>query len=143
MLEKKQKQQQRHKRVRAKVKGTREIPRLSVFRSNKFIYTQIIDDDKGKTILSANQSEIKKSEIPANSAIADGRNSKSKTNSKSKIQKNKTEGKIAIAYEIGKLTAKKALDKKIKKVVFDRGGYKYHGRVKAVAEGAREGGLDF
>lgn len=130
MLEKKQKKQIRHRRVRAKIKGTKEIPRLLVFRSNKFIYTQIIDDNERKTILSANEKEL---------------NLKPQTKTKKLNNKKEADrsGKIAIAYEVGKLIAKKALDKKIKKVVFDRGGYKYHGRVKAVAEGAREGGLKF
>lgn len=95
--------------------GTAVRPRLVVFRSQKYIYAQLVDDDKGKIILSANDFEFKKSK-------------------KSKTDKSK---------EVGKLIAKKALDKKIEKVVFDRGGYKYHGRVKALAEGAREGGLKF
>lgn len=121
---KQEKRYRRHKRVRARVKGTNKIPRLCVFRSNKHIYTQLIDDEKGKIILSSSDLELKKSKV------------------KSK--------KIAIAYQVGQLLAKKALDlpagrqgKKIEKVVFDRGGYKYHGRIKAMAEGAREGGLKF
>ena len=106
MLEKQIKRQRRHRRVRAKIKGTIDIPRLCVFRSNKYIYAQIIDDENGKTLASA-KSELKNA--------------------------NKT----------GKDIAKKAIDQKIKKIVFDRGGYKYHGRVKALAEGAREAGLKF
>lgn len=105
----------RHKRVRAKIKGTAKVPRLCVFRSNKHIYAQLIDDEKGKVLLSAKDLEIKKP----------------------------PKGKIAVAKEVGKLLAQKAIDKKYKKVVFDRGGYKYHGRVKSLAEGAREGGLKF
>lgn len=92
--------------MRAIVKGTKERPRLSVFRSNKRIYGQLIDDSRGITLLSA--SDIKTS-----------------------------------ALKIGENLAKKALEKGIKSVVFDRGGYKYHGRVKALAEGARQAGLKF
>ena len=113
---KQEKRYRRHKRVRAKVKGIKECPRLSVFRSNQHISVQLIDDNKGETLLSFSDSEIKK-------------------------KKGLT--KIEKAKEVGRTIATKALEKKIKKVVFDRGGYKYHGRVKAVAEGAREGGLSF
>jgi large subunit ribosomal protein L18 len=105
----------RHKRVRARIKGTAKVPRLCVFRSNKHIYGQLIDDEKGKILLSVKDLEIKK---PA-------------------------KDNIVIAKEVGKLLAEKAIAKKYKKVVFDRAGYKYHGRVKALAEGAREGGLKF
>lgn len=108
-----QKRKQRHSRVRAKIKGVDSAPRLSVFRSNKGMQVQLIDDVSGKTLVSANISEVK--------------------------GKNKTE----IAKELGKLISKKALEKKISRVVFDKGGYKYHGRVKAFADGAREGGLQF
>jgi len=96
----------RHKRVRAIVKGTASRPRLSVFRSNKRIYVQLIDDFRGITLLS----------------LADKKTSASK---------------------IGENLAKKALEKGIEAVVFDRGGYKYHGQVKSLAEGARKGGLKF
>ena len=113
---KREKRKRRHKRVRAKISGTAKIPRLCVFRSNKHIYAQLIDDTQGKTLLSASDLEIK-----------------------FKGKKTKTEK----AFEVGKLIAKKAQEKKIQKIVFDRGGYKYHGRVKALAEGAREGGLKF
>jgi len=112
------KRERRHKRVRAKVFGTKERPRLYVFRSNKHIYSQMIDDEKGKILAAANDLELK----PAISS--------------KKIKSDK-------AKEVGKLIAKKALEKKIETAVFDRGGYKYHGRVKALAEGAREGGLRF
>lgn len=101
--------------MRARVKGTAKTPRLCVFRSHQHIYAQLVDDDKGKTIDSASSRELKKS------------------------KKKKAEQ----AKEVGQLIAQKALAKKIEKVVFDRGGYKYHGRVKAVAEGARAGGLKF
>ena len=104
----------RHKRIRAKISGTTERPRLSVFRSNKHIFLQLIDDSSQKTLASASDLKIKK-------------------------RGTKTE----IAKEVGEELAKLAKAKKIKKVVFDRGGYKYHGRVKASAEGAREGGLNF
>lgn len=116
MLAKQQKRYRRHQRVRAKIFGTAKIPRLCVFRSAKHIYAQLIDDEKSKTMLWAKSSELPKKKA------------------KTKIEK---------AKEVGKLIAKKALEKKIAKVVFDRGGYKYHGRVKALAEGAREGGLKF
>ncbi|MDP2934179.1 MAG: 50S ribosomal protein L18 [bacterium] len=106
----------RHRRVRAKIKGTVSIPRLCVFRSNRHIYCQLIDDQKGKTMVIASDMEIK---------------------SKVKSQKSK------VAEQVGELLAKKAAEKKIEKVVFDRGGYKYHGRIKALAEGARKGGLKF
>lgn len=107
----------RHKRLRAKVKGTTARPRLSVFKSNQHIYAQLIEDEKGKTLAMASDLEIK--------------------DDKKKIKKTE------IAKKVGQIIAKKGLDKKIKKVVFDRSGYKYHGRIKAVAEGAREGGLEF
>ena len=109
------KRSQRHARVRAKICGTKERPRLNVYRSLKSIYAQLIDDIAGKTIVAAHDSELK----------------------------NKKGKKEERAKEVGKLLAQKALDKKIKKVVFDRGGYKYQGRIKAVADGAREGGLEF
>jgi len=112
MLEKQIKRHRRHRRVRAKVKGTSEVPRLCVFRSAKHIYAQLINDDNGKTLVSADDSGIKKSGID-------------------------------VAKEVGKMIAEKAIEKKIKQVVFDRGGYKYHGRVKALAESAREAGLKF
>ncbi|MEK7575497.1 MAG: 50S ribosomal protein L18 [Patescibacteria group bacterium] len=104
----------RHKKIRKKIKGTSFCPRLSVFRSNKHIFIQLIDDEKGKTIISI--SDIKK-----------------------KIKGNKTE----IAKKMGIELAKMAKEKKVVRVVFDRGGYKYHGRIKAVAEGMREEGLNF
>lgn len=108
------KRTRRRARIRAKIRGTDNRPRLSVFKSNKGMYLQLIDDDRGRTLVSAASSEIK-----------------SRT------------GKTKIGFELGKLIATKAAGKKIKEVVFDRGGYKYHGRVKAAADGAREGGLKF
>jgi len=104
----------RHNRVRAKISGTAEIPRLNVFRSNKGLFIQLIDDVAGKTLASINDADIKAG--------------------KTKVEK---------AKEAGKLIAQKALEKNIKKAVFDRGGYQYHGRTQAVAEGARESGLEF
>lgn len=115
-----EKRVRRHKRVRARISGTADRPRLSVFRSSKHIYAQLIDDEKGITLVSASDQAL-----PQKSRV--------------KIQNKK----IAKAYEVGKLIAEKALEKKIKKVVFDRGPYKYHGRVKALAEGARSAGLKF
>lgn len=103
---------QRQKRIRAKIKGTAERPRLSVYRSNKGIAVQLIDDMKQITILGVRDV---------------------------KDQGTKTEK----ARTLGLQVAKSALDKKIKAVIFDKGSYAYHGRVKAVAEGAREGGLKF
>lgn len=138
MLEKQKKQYRRHRRVRAKISGTSEVPRLSVFRSNKYIYAQVINDDKGETLVAASNGELS-SKLKAPTFVPKGT---SAGKQKSKEEKIKT-GKVAVAYEVGRLIAKKALEKKIKKVVFDRGGYKYHGRVKAVADGAREEGLKF
>ncbi len=105
----------RHFRVRANIKGTPSRPRLNVFRSNKEIYCQVIDDLAGNTLVSASSLETKDK---------NGRN---------------VEG----AKLVGKLIAERALEKGIKTVVFDRGGYLYHGRVKALAEAAREAGLEF
>ncbi len=124
MLKKQEKRYRRHKRVRAKTFGTKERPRLCLFRSTKHIYAQLINDEKGKTIVAASDLELKKSPRKSRQVGIQGK-------------------KVNIAKEVGKLIAKKALDKKIEKVVFDRGGYQYHGRVKALAEGAREGGLKF
>lgn len=112
--EKRQAREKRHNRVRSKISGTKEVPRLSVYRSNKGLFVQLIDDEAGKTLASVNMKEI--------SGV------KAKTDA---------------AKEAGKLIAEKAAGKKISKVVFDRGGYKYHGRIKALAEGAREAGLQF
>lgn len=137
METKRQKRYGRHKRVRARIKGTSKLPRLCVFRSNKHVYGQLIDDEKGKTILSSSDLELKKLKVKSPKLKVQTKNKKTE-----KIQK-PISGKIAIAYQIGQLIAKKAIEKKIEKVVFDRGGYKYHGRIKALAEGAREGGLKF
>jgi large subunit ribosomal protein L18 len=120
--EKKAKRNIRHRRVRAKIKGTGSVPRLCVFRSNKHIYCQLIDDEKNKTLFIASDIEMKNSRV---------------VRSRSAGQKSK------VAEQVGELMAKKAIEKKIEKVVFDRAGYKYHGRIKALADGARKGGLKF
>ncbi len=109
----------RHLRVRKKVFGTPERPRLCVFRSNKHIYAQIIDDTVGRTL------------VAASTLDKDLRDKLEKTWNKE------------AAREVGKLIGKRALEKGITTVVFDRGGYKYHGRVKELADGAREAGLKF
>lgn len=119
MFDRNKKRQRCHKRIRAKIIGTAKIPRLCVFRSNKHIHAQLIDDSTGHTILAIN--DIEKS-------------------SKKSAQNG---GKTIAAKEAGKLIAQNALKNKIEKIVFDRGGYQYHGRIKAFAEGAREGGLNF
>lgn len=120
-INKREKRIIRHRRIEAKAKGNAKYPRLCVFRSNKHIYVQLIDDGKNKTVLSASDRELK-AKNPAYRQAG---------------QKSK------VASEVGKLIAKKALEKKIEKVVFDRAGYKYHGRIKSLAEGARQGGLKF
>lgn len=109
----------RHLRVRKKVHGTSERPRLNVFRSNKHIYAQIIDDDRGHTLCAAStlDPEVRQ-----------------------RIDKGST---VEAARVVGEVLAKRALAKGITKVVFDRGGYLYHGRVAALADGARAGGLQF
>lgn len=120
----------RHKRIRNKVFGSSERPRLNVFRSAKHIYCQIIDDTKGMTLASA--STLDKDINPVAST------------GKKKEEGQKPEGrKIEAARHVGGVIAKKAIEKGVKKVVFDRDGYLYHGRVKALAEAAREGGLEF
>lgn len=105
--------ERRHKKIRARVSGTASSPRLSVFRSNKHIYAQLIDDDKGVTLAAASDESSK------------GKN------------------KVDRAKEVGVSLAKQAKEKKIDNVLFDRGGFLYAGRVKALAEGAREAGLTF
>ena len=105
-------------RIRKIVSGTEAQPRLSVFRSNKEIYSQVIDDVNGKTIVSASSRE-------------------------KEILSFKKENKVFIAKEVGKLLGKRILDKGIKEIHFDRGGYLYHGRVKSLADGTRELGVKF
>ena len=130
---KRERRKRRHKRVRSKAFGTKEIPRFCVFRSNKHIYAQLIDDTEGRTIFAVSDQELKKSPRIRISSLR---------GKKVKEEVIRT-GKVIVAYKVGELLAKKALEKKIERVVFDRGGYKYHGRVKAVADGARDGGLKF
>jgi large subunit ribosomal protein L18 len=110
-----------HTRIRKKMQGTDERPRLNVYRSLNHIYAQVIDDGKGVTLVSA-------------STTSGNKESKSKK---------KTGGNLASAKEVGKLIAQRAQEKGVMKVVFDRGGYLYHGRIKALAEAAREAGLEF
>ncbi len=102
-----------HKRIREKLAGTAERPRLNVYRSVSHIYAQVVDDQTGRTLVSASTIKLKSG------------------------------GNVAAAKEIGKLVAERAVEKGIKKVVFDRGGYLYHGRIKALADAAREAGLEF
>jgi len=117
---KEEKKKRRQARVRAKISGISSRPRLSVFKSNRHLFVQLIDDVAGKTLVSASDTEIK---------IEKGK---------------KTEfAKIEISKAVGKLIAEKALAKKIEMAMFDRGGNQFTGRIKAVAEGAREGGLKF
>ena len=104
-----------HARIREKLSGTSGRPRLNIYRSLNHIYAQVIDDQKGETIVSASSLGLKL----------------------------KTGGNVASAKEIGKAIAERAVAKGIKRVVFDRGGYLYHGRVKALADAAREAGLEF
>lgn len=161
---KSQKRLRRKARVRAKVFGTKKIPRLSVYRSLNHIYAQLIDDEKGETLVAASDLELDSKILKQ---LKHGENRKpaiienvektlrtQKKNSESlegfqspqRLQGSEFSviaGKTFIAHQVGKLLAQKAGEKKIKKCVFDKSGYKYHGRVKAVAEGAREGGLRF
>ena len=114
-LDKNKTRQRRHERIRNKVSGTETCPRLCVFRSNGNIYAQIIDDTKGNTLVSCSSIELK---------LANG-------------------GNVEAAKQVGAKLAELALAKNIENVVFDRGGYIYHGRVKALADAAREAGLKF
>ncbi len=115
-IEKKEIRNRIHRRIRRKLRGTPERPRLAVFRSVAHIYAQVIDDNGGRTLVSA-------------SSVDKGGKTKG--------------GNVAAAKAIGKLVAERAKEKGIKSVVFDRGGYQYHGRVKALADAARQGGLEF
>jgi large subunit ribosomal protein L18 len=110
-----------HIRIRKKVQGTTERPRLNVYRSTNHLYVQLIDDQKGSTIISANTLEF----------------------GEAKEGKRPTGGNVSAAKQLGKSIAERAKSKGITKVVFDRGGYLYHGRIKALADAAREGGLEF
>lgn len=110
----------RHARVRRQISGTPDCPRLSVFRSLRVMQAQLIDDASGRTLVSVGMKEID-----------------------AKIDAGERKGKVVDAYRVGYALAQKAKEKKIDTVVFDRGGYQYHGRVQALAEGARAGGLAF
>ncbi|MBQ1478074.1 MAG: 50S ribosomal protein L18 [Erysipelotrichaceae bacterium] len=114
-VSKNKERQRRHARIRRKISGTAACPRLNVFRSNAHIHCQIIDDEKGTTLVSCSSVELK---------LEHG-------------------GNVEAAKTVGTELAKRALDKGIDTVVFDRGGYLYHGRIKALAEAAREAGLNF
>ncbi len=113
-----ERRERRRRRVRAKIYGVISRPRLNVFRSAKHIYAQLIDDDAGHTLAAASSLEA---EVRSQVALK----------------------KVDEAVAVGKLLAQRAQEKQIKQVVYDRAGYRYHGRVKAVADGAREGGLEF
>ncbi len=119
MISRKDEKQKRQERIRKKVAGTAERPRLSVYRSLNNIYAQIIDDSRGATLVAAStlEKDIKGTEGH--------------------------KGNIEAAKKVGQLIAKKAIAAGVKKVVFDRSGYRYHGSIKALAEGTREGGLEF
>jgi len=108
----------RHRRVRKKIHGTAQRPRLAVYRSNKHLVAQLIDDDSGRTIVSASSLE-------------------------SEFRGKQSGGNVAAAKAVGGLVAQRAKQAGISKVVFDRGGFLYHGRIAALAEAAREGGLEF
>ena len=115
MIKRNEIRQRIHARIRQKLTGTAERPRLNVYRSLNHIYAQVVDDQKGETIVSASTLALK----------------------------TKTGGNVAAAKEIGKTIAERAREKGVKKVVFDRGGFLYHGRIKALADAAREAGLEF
>jgi large subunit ribosomal protein L18 len=109
----------RKKRIHKKIVGTNNRPRLCVFRSAKHIYAQVIDDSKGQTLAAASSMEKAVQEVP------------------------ETKNKVTLAQAVGKIIGQRALQKGVKQIVFDRNGFLYHGRVKAVSEGAREAGLKF
>ena len=113
---KQEKRIRRHKSIRANMHGTKDRPRLFAFRSNQHIYAQLVDDDNAKILMSVSDKDVKAK---------------------------KGEKKTDVAKQVGILVAKKAIEAKIEKVIFDRGGFVFHGRIKAVADGAREGGLKF
>jgi len=115
-----EKRLKRRIKIRKKISGTAACPRLNVFRSNTGMFVQLIDDVAGKTLVSGSSKEVKVTKTEG-----------------------ALKGKSLNGFELGKLVAEKAKAKKVEQVVFDRGGYKYHGRIKSLAEGAREGGLQF
>jgi large subunit ribosomal protein L18 len=125
-MDKIQRFSRRQKKVRGKILDAKTRKRLSVYRSNLHIYAQIFDDKKGETLVSASDIEIS------------GKAKKGK-----KTERKEKMSKTQLAFKVGELIAKKASKKRIKSVVFDRSGYRYHGRVKSLADGARKGGLNF
>jgi large subunit ribosomal protein L18 len=141
----------RHKRVRNRVIGTPERPRVCVFRSNAHIYAQLIDDTIGRTLVSVSSLKLAAPAPAKAEAEAEAKPEGKKGKKAVKGEKGgKTAAppaasgrKISLAREVGRLLAEAAKDKGVKQVAFDRGGYLYHGRVAALAEGAREAGLDF
>jgi large subunit ribosomal protein L18 len=129
-----------HSRIRQRVRGTEERPRLAVFRSLNHIYAQVIDDRRGHTLAAASSGEkSEKPEKPAKSDAAKVEDKKSGEKAKASARG----GNVAGAKQVGKLIADRAKAQGVTKVVFDRGGYLYHGRVKALADAAREAGLEF
>jgi large subunit ribosomal protein L18 len=119
VLEKKRKRTRAHQRSRQKLAGTSECPRLSVFKSERYVYAQVIDDERGHTLAAATSMEVA---VKGDAATASSK---------------------AAAKRVGEAVAERALGKGIKRVVFDRGGYRYHGKVKELAEAARAKGLEF
>lgn len=113
MLSKNEQRQRRHRRIRAKVRGTALRPRLSVFKSNRTLYAQLIDDEAGKTLAASSSAQVVRKKLSEKTR------------------------------EVGRVLARRAKDRRITRAVFDRGGYRYAGAVKALADGAREGGLEF
>lgn len=130
---KKEQRVRRHRRIRAKISGEEKKPRLSVFRSDKHISLQLIDDTTGKTLLAVSDAALGKKAV--------GKRKRAVSAPPKDLGGRTT--KVAIAYEVGKMIADKAKKKGIESVVFDRGGFIFHGRIKAAAEGARDGGLKF
>ena len=146
MFTKKSKNQKRghiHDRIRKKMQGTAERPRLNVYRSLNHIYVQVIDDLHGQTLVSASSAEgMKAGGKKADGKKAEGEKAEGQKAAGEKKDK-RTGGNVAAAKALGKIIAERAKAKGVSKVVFDRGGYIYHGRVKALADAAREAGLEF
>jgi large subunit ribosomal protein L18 len=128
-----------HSRIRRKLEGTAQRPRLNVYRSLNHIYAQLVDDLNGVTLVSASTVE------GGDSSPSKAKGAKDEKGAEAKHKKTakRTGGNVASAKAIGKAIAQRAQEKGVKKVVFDRGGYLYHGRIKALAEAAREAGLEF
>lgn len=150
--QKREKKIRRRQRARAKILGSANRPRLSVFRSNQYVWTQLIDDESGKTLVAVSGLGVKgKKSVPGPSARMavskpsgrDGGSTSLATKGLAIKKKEVLITPMALAQKVGELLAEKAREKKINSAVFDRGPYKYHGLIKAVAEGARKGGLKF